>query len=163
MRKANGNSSRPADKLPNAVAMTAACCAALATLVPVALYQTGVIQHLPDPPLPVFDSDRITLSKMAHPLGVPDALLGLGSFCVTLALILISRNHRPPRKMLGAKLALDGAAATFNMGRQVIRFRSLCSWCTGTALAAGIMAASGRRLIPETGKARTRARRSQAR
>ncbi len=34
------------------------CCVALATLVPVALYQTGILPRLPDPPLRVFDSSE---------------------------------------------------------------------------------------------------------
>ncbi len=31
----------------------------------VSLYQTGVISHLPDPPLPVFDADKVDASDYA--------------------------------------------------------------------------------------------------
>jgi uncharacterized membrane protein len=126
------------------------CCVALATLVPVALYQTGILPRLPDPPLCIFDSERITTSKVAHPLGIPDALLALGSFGATLALALLAKRHRAAKRLLGAKLTLDASAAAFNAGRQVYSFGKLCSWCTGTALAAGLMAYGGRDTIYHT-------------
>jgi uncharacterized membrane protein len=130
--------------------LTAACCTALATLIPVALYQTGVLSDLPDPPSSIFDSERIVSSKIAHPLGVPDALLGLASFGTTLGLILLARHSPLAKKLLGAKLTLDGAAAAFNAGRQVVSFGKLCSYCTGTALAAGVMAYAGREVIADS-------------
>ena len=126
------------------------CCTALATLVPVTLYQTGVLHRLPDPPFRVFDSEQITMSHAAHPLGIPDGVLGLVSFGTTLALTLVATRHPAARKLLGAKLTLDASAAAFNSGRQVVSFGKLCSWCTGTALAAGVMAYAGRKTILET-------------
>jgi uncharacterized membrane protein len=127
-----------------------ACCAALATLVPVALYQTGLVESLPDPPSSVFDSERIASSKAAHPFGVPDSLLGLASFGTTLGLIFLARRSPIAKKLLGAKLTLDAAAGAFNAGRQVVSFGKLCSCCTGTAFSAGVMAYAGRDLIRST-------------
>lgn len=138
--------------LPNATAMMACCGGAIAALVPVALYQTGVLRRLPDPPMEVFASERITSSKVAHPMGVPDALLGLGSFGATLGLVLAARRSAAVRPVLGAKLAIDAGTAMFNLGRQVVVFRKLCSWCTGTAMGAIAMAVAGRRLIAATGR-----------
>lgn len=129
--------------------MTVACCGALVCLIPVALYQTKVISHLPDPPLPLFDSDRITRSKAAHPLGVPDALPGLANFGITLVLIAASRGRPGIQRLLGAKLALDASVASINAARQVVFFGKLCSWCMGTAIATGIMVFAGRRLVAE--------------
>lgn len=133
----------------NDALLLGACCSALATLVPVALYQTGVLSRLPDPPMSMFDSERITMSKAAHPLGIPDALLGLSSFGATLTLAILARRHRKARSLLGAKLVLDASAAAFNAGRQVFSFGKLCSWCTGTAMSAGVMAYAGRHAIYE--------------
>ena len=121
-----------------------ASCVAIATLVPVALYQLDVISELPDPPWSAFDSERITMSKMAHPLGVPDGLLGLASFGATLALALLARRNKTAKKLLGAKLGLDVSVAAFSAVRQVAGFGKLCSWCTATALSAGVMAYAGR-------------------
>ncbi len=130
--------------------LIATCCTALATLAPVALYQTGVVKRLPDPPFHVFNSEKVTTSKAAHPLGIPDSLLGLASFGATLALILLARRHPAAKRLLGVKLTLDLCAAGFNATRQIVSFGKLCSWCTGTALAACGMAYSGRRIIQDT-------------
>lgn len=134
-------------KADNRPLLIGACCVALATLAPVACYQLGLISELPDPPLRVFASERITMSKIAHPLGIPDALLGLGSFGATLTLALLAGRNKTARKILGVKLGLDASAAAFNAGRQVIEFRKLCSWCTATAAAAGVMTYAGRESV----------------
>lgn len=130
--------------------LLAACSAALITLVPIALHQLGAIPHLPDPAGGWFDSDRITESRMAHPLGVPDSLPGIASYGTTLTLILLARRSRTARRMLGGKLLVDGGAAAFNVVRQVVRFGKLCSWCTGTALATAAMVYAGRGAIAES-------------
>lgn len=143
-------SSRLTPQLKDDRVVVGSCCLALATLAPVALYQTGILPRLPDPPLRLFDSKRITTSDAAHPLGIPDGLLGLASFGSTLALALLARRHQTAKQLLGAKLTLDASAAAFSAGRQVVSFGKLCSWCTGTALAAGMMAYGGREAIHET-------------
>lgn len=131
--------------------LLAASCVTIATLVPVLLYQTGAIRSLPDPPpSSLFASDKITKSKMAHPFGIPDTIPGLLNFGATLALILLARKSRVARRVLGAKLLLDGSAAAFNASRQVVGFGKLCSWCTGTALAAGVTVVAGRRIVSDT-------------
>lgn len=130
--------------------MLGGCCAAIATLIPISLYQTKIIGSLPDPPGSLFASETITTSKAAHPLGVPDGLLGLASYGTTLALILLSRRHAPAKNLLGIKLTLDAGAAAFNSGRQVISFGKLCSWCTGTAFATMVMVYAGRKTMIES-------------
>lgn len=129
------------------VLLVLASCVALGTLVPVAMYQLGASPRLPDPPLKIFDSERITMSKAAHPFGIPDGVLGLASFAATLTLALMSKRSRTANGLLGSKLAFDAAVAGFNASRQVIGFGKLCSWCTGTALSAGVMAYAGRVFI----------------
>ncbi|WP_353070362.1 vitamin K epoxide reductase family protein [Tunturibacter empetritectus] len=109
----------------------------------------GLLSHLPDPPFAIFTSDDITESKAAHPLGIPDGLLGLGSYGGTLALILLSRRHPIARKMLVVKLVADGSAASFNAVRQLVSFGKLCSWCTGTVLCTAAMVFAGRKLIAQ--------------
>lgn len=122
----------------------AGCGVALGTLAAVALFQSELIDHLPDPPLSIFDSERITLSKTAHPMGIPDSYLGLASYSVSLALLLLARKEGLARKALGFKLAADAGAASFNAVRQVVQFGKVCSWCTGTALATAVMVYGGR-------------------
>lgn len=139
-----GQSSREAESQK---LLLAANAAAFVTLVPVALHQLGVVRHLPDPPMSIFDSDGITDSPMAHPFGIPDALLGLASYGTTLLLIRSAPGCSAARKLLGAKLLLDGGVATFNMSRQVVRFGRICSWCMGTVAATAVMVYASRQLI----------------
>ncbi|MGC1360857.1 MAG: vitamin K epoxide reductase family protein [Silvibacterium sp.] len=127
--------------------LLAATSAALLTLIPVAAHQLGYLSHLPDPPAAIFDSDRITESTTAHPLGIPDSLLGLGSYGLTLTLILLARSKPKARRLLALKLIGDGSIAGFNMVRQITKFGKLCSWCTVTALCTAAMVAGGRKLI----------------
>ena len=139
-----------ADRYASSTLALAACGTALATLVPITLYQTGVIPSLPDPAGSVFASETITSSKDAHPLGIPDGVLGLASYGVTLSLLLLSRRNMLARRALGAKLVLDGSMAGFNVVRQVVSFGKLCSWCTGTALATFAMVWAARETIGQT-------------
>ena len=124
-----------------------ACSAALCTLLPVAAHQVGCLDHLPDPPGRVFASDKITGSRLAYPLGIPDSLLGLGSYTVTLALALNASKFPGAQKALVLKLLADGSVASFNLLRQVAYFRRLCSWCTVTALMLVVERAAIRRQI----------------
>jgi uncharacterized membrane protein len=130
--------------------LIAGCCVAIATLIPVALFQTGMLRRLPDPPLSVFDSERITASSAAHPFGVPDGPVGIASFGTTLTLIFLAKRNRAARTLLGVKLTLDVSAAAVNAGRQVFQFGRLCSWCTAVAVSSGVMAYAGRQVIRDT-------------
>ena len=129
-----------------AVTVTAAL-AAMATLAPVALYQCHAVNVLPDPPGEWFDSERITSSKSAHPLGVPDSLPGLASYGITLALALMAARSPLACKLLRVKLWADGSLAAVNVTRQVVSYRKLCSWCTGTAIATAVMVPAGLRYV----------------
>ena len=132
---------------PNDGLLIAATSAALLTLLPVAAHQLGFLDHLPDPPGSIFASDRITESAMAHPLGVPDSLLGIGSYGATLGLAMLAREHPVAARMLKAKLVLDGSAAAFNVIRQVKSFGKICSWCTGTAICTAVMLLASRKAL----------------
>ena len=138
------------EKTAHCTAVTGAALA-LGTLIPVALYQTGVLRKLPDPPGAIFDSDYITSSKDAHPFGIPDSLLGLGSYGATLALLLGAPKCGVVRKVLAVKLAADSTMAATNVVKQLVKFRRVCSWCTGTAIATGIMVAAGRKYLKQRG------------
>lgn len=119
----------------------ACCCVAITSLVPVALFQTRILKRLPDPPGRLFNSKRIVSSPGAYRFGIPDGLLGIGSYGVTLALLVAANPSRPLlQKALRGKLVLDAAMATRNARRQVTQFGRICSWCMGTAIAtAGVV------------------------
>jgi len=112
------------------------CASALAFLVPVLLRQLGAIDELPELPGELFDSNRIVMSKMARPLGIPDAILGLGSYSVTMVLLVSATPSRPVvRGILTAKVLLDGTLAARKARGQIKQFGRVCTWCMGTALA----------------------------
>ena len=107
--------------------------AAMLVLSYIVLRQVAVVRHLPDPPGEVWDSDEIVMSKTAHPFGIPDGVLGLGSYAVTAGLIASGSS------LVRAKLVCDAGAAGFNVVRQVVEFRQVCSWCMVVAACTGAM------------------------
>jgi uncharacterized membrane protein len=135
------------DPLPGAPALIAATSAALASLVPVALYQFGAIPRLPDPPGRIFDSERITRSRSAHILGLPDSVAGLASYGITLGLIVAARRRPRLQPLLAAKLAGDGGIAAVKAATQMIQFGRLCSWCLLTTASTAAMVYAGRHLL----------------
>lgn len=141
--------SEPAELRMSNTALIMSTSAALLTLAPVAAHQLRLLAHLPDPPGCLFASDEITGSKAAHPLGIPDSLLGLSSYAVTLALAVAAPTHKEVRRVLGIKLLADGSAAGFNVVRQCVSFRRICSWCTATAICTAMMVVAGRAFILE--------------
>ncbi len=110
----------------------------------VLLYQVGLLRHLPDPPLPHFDSDKVTASEEAYGrVGVPDAALGLGSCAVTSALAAVSGREGSASHVLlplarAAKATVDAGLAAKLARDQWVRHGAFCSWCliAGAAMAA---------------------------
>lgn len=125
--------------------LTLATTAALLTLVPVALRQLRVIRTLPDPNHHLFNSNRVVTSHKSKPFGIPDSLLGLGSYTATLALVLLAPKSPTAQKLVGPKLALDTTVAAANTVRQFTSFRKVCSWCLLTVAATAAMAITGRK------------------
>lgn len=69
----------------------------------IALYQLGLIKHLPDPPAPGVDSEAVVGSDEAYArLDVPDAVLGLASYAVTLGLATAGGADRVPAALAPA-------------------------------------------------------------
>lgn len=75
----------------------------------VSLLQTGVVRHLPDPPLDSFDSDKVNSSDTAYALGAPDGTLSVArkvifhaGFC-RIALILEWERTGTSRRMVPRK------------------------------------------------------------
>ena len=119
----------------------ACCCVAIGTLVPVVMLQLHAIDDLPDLPGHIFNSRKIVLSKGAFPLGIPDGMLGIGSYAVTILLLVTAKPGRPLlQAALRGKLLMDGTMAARNTRKQITKFGRVCSWCVGTAIAtAGVV------------------------
>lgn len=122
----------------------------------VALYQTGLLRHIPEPPLPGLDADKVDGSPEAYQtLGMPDGILGLGSYAATLALVTMggadrARTHPWIPIAAAAKAAVDGVQAARLTVDQWTRHRAFCSWCL---LAAGATWAVLPAVLPEAREA----------
>jgi uncharacterized membrane protein len=118
----------------------------------ISAYQLGLIEHLPDPPLPFFDSDKVDASREAYSMfRVPDGTLGLGSYAATLVLAAMGGKDRAETApliplALAAKVAFDAAQAGKLTVDQITKHRALCFYCL---VAAGATFAAVPSVIPE--------------
>ncbi len=118
----------------------------------ITLYQMGIIQHLPDPPLPYFDSDKVDASAEAYSyFATPDAVLGLTNYGVTAVLAAMGGRDRATERpwlpvALAAKVTLDALQAGKLTIDQWAKHRAFCIWCL---LAAGATFASVPLVVPE--------------
>lgn len=126
--------------------------AAIGSLGVVSLFQLGLIDHLPDPPFPGFDSDRVDASSEAYAiLATPDAVLGIGSYAVTLGLVAMASEERTVARpwlpvALALKVGFDALASAKLTRDQWTIHRAFCIWCL---LAAGATFASVPLVVPE--------------
>jgi hypothetical protein len=125
---------------------------AAGAMMPITLYQTGIIPHLPEPPFPGLDADTVDAAGEAYAvLATPDAALGLASYAVTASLAAMGRERRAETHpwiplALAAKVGLDAVFAAKLTRDQWTRHRAFCSWCL---LAAGASLMTVPLVIPE--------------
>ena len=108
----------------------------------VALYQTGIIRHLPDPPSGgLFDSDRVDASEYASSrFSSPDAPLMIITYGVTAWLAGAGGPDRPRNApwlpiAMAAKTLYD-AATTVKLAREEWQEnRAFCTYCQTATLA----------------------------
>ena len=118
----------------------------------VAAYQMGVLKHLPEPPLPMLDADKVDASGEAYQyLKTPDAAIGLASYATTLVLAGMGSGRRAEERpwiplALAAKVGLDTVSALYLTVEQGSKHRRFCSWCL---VAAGLSAAMVPQVLPE--------------
>ncbi len=118
----------------------------------ISLYQLGLIEHLPDLPLPYFAADAVDASAEAYAkLAMPDGVLGLGSYAATLGLAAMGGQDRASEQpwlplALAAKVAFDTIQAGKLTVDQWTEHRAFCVWCL---LAAGATFAMVPLVVPE--------------
>ena len=133
---------------------------AAGAMMPISLYQMGVIGHLPEPPLPWLDADAIDASASADAiLATPDAVLGLGSYALTAWLAAAGGQDRVRTRSwiplaLAAKVGIDALVGAKLTVDQWTRHRAFCSWCL---LAAAASVATVPLVVPEARAALRRA------
>jgi uncharacterized membrane protein len=148
------NVARPDPRRGQAIAALATGAAAVMGVI--AAYQTGLIRHLPDPPISGFDSEKVTGSPQAYRLGgIPDGLLGLANYAATAALAVAGgrgeAERRPWRAVaLAGKVGLDAAVAAKLTYDEKTKQKAWCSWCLGATLMTAAMVPL---VIPEAWRA----------
>lgn len=112
----------------------------MAAMTPVSLLQTGIVKHLPDPPVGDFHSDAANLSDPAYKLGVPDGTLALASLAANLPLAASGgqdrARHRPWTSLLAAGKALvDAVGAAGYFWQMLAGKEPWCPYCITAAIA----------------------------
>ncbi|OON69318.1 vitamin K epoxide reductase family protein [Hymenobacter sp. CRA2] len=101
----------------------------------VTLYQTGIIKHLPDPPVGPFDSDKVDASDYGYKrLDTPDAAGMLITYGLTTALASAGGKDRSLMKpwlplAMGAKILSD-VVTNMTLAREEWKEnKALCFYC----------------------------------
>ena len=127
----------------------------MASMTAVTLLQTGIVRHLPDPPLDNFDSDRVNSSDTAYGLGVPDGTLSLASLASNVPIAAYGGAERARRTpwipvLAAGKAAVEAAVAGWYFYQMPAKEKKWCGYCiTGAFTNLGIFLLT----IPEARKA----------
>ena len=106
----------------------------------VSLLQTGIIKHLPDPPIDSFDSDKVNSSDTAYALGVPDGTLSLASFAANIPVAAFGGENRAAERPLvpicaAFKSSVEAVVAGWYFYQMPTKEKAWCGYCIIGALA----------------------------
>ncbi|MGH9741142.1 MAG: vitamin K epoxide reductase family protein [Candidatus Acidiferrum sp.] len=107
----------------------------------VALYQLGILERLPDPPLPHFNSGKVTGSAKAYTLfETPDGVLAIGSYAATMTLAAMGSSERARTRplapiALAMKVGFDAVLGARYAYKEWSKRRTLCFWCLAASAA----------------------------
>ena len=122
----------------------------------VALYQTGILERLPDPPVGPFDSEKVDASDYAYKrLQTPDGFLMLGSYATTGALVAAGGRERAAEQpwlpiAAAAKVAYDVLTTVKLTREEWAENRALCFYCQVASAASAVSLAL---VLPEAARA----------
>ena len=125
----------------------------------ISLYQMGIIKHLPEPPLPKLDADKVDGSKEAYShLQMGDAFIGMASYSITAALTAAGGKRRAHHQRwiplaMAAKAGMDAVQAGRLTYEQFSKHQAACFWCllaTASTLGTALL------VIPEAKAALTK-------
>jgi uncharacterized membrane protein len=101
----------------------------------VTLYQTGIVKHLPDPPVPLFDADKVDASNYAYSrFNSPDGPLMVANYALTAWLASMGGIDRARRNPLipiamGVKLVFDGVLSAELAREEWNENKAFCEYC----------------------------------
>lgn len=111
----------------------------MAAMTAVTLFQTGVIKHLPDPPIDGFDSDKVNSSDTAYALGVPDGALSLASLAANIPLAALGGENRADEQPIvpiaaAGKALVEAMVAGWYFYQMPTKEKAWCGYCIVGAL-----------------------------
>ena len=112
----------------------------MASMAIIALFQGGLIKHLPDPPIKGFDSDKVNSSDTAYGWGMPDSPISLVSHAVNIGLATFGAADRADEQSwvpLTATAAAAPAAVTsagYLFYEMPVGEKGWCPYCMVDAL-----------------------------
>lgn len=111
----------------------------IAAMTAVTLFQTGIIEHLPDPPVDDFDSDKVNSSDTAYALGVPDGTLSLASLAANIPIAALGGENRASEMPLvpilaAGKAAAEAITAGWYFYQMPAKEKAWCGYCIAGAL-----------------------------
>ncbi len=112
----------------------------MSAMTAVSLFQTGIIEHLPDPPIKDFDSDKVNSSDTAYALGVPDGTLSLASLAANIPIAAFGGANRAETQPLvplaaAAKASVEAVVAGWYFYQMPTKEKKWCGYCIVGALA----------------------------
>lgn len=130
----------------------------MAAMAAVSLLQTGVVDHLPDPPVGNIDSDKVNSSETAYRLGAPDGTVSLASLAANVPLAAFGGADRARRfpwlpPLIAAKAVAEAVVAGWYFYRMPVKEKAWCVYCI-TGAAANLAVAIS--TIPEARRALSR-------
>jgi len=111
----------------------------MAAMGAVSLLQTGVIKHLPDPPLPGFDSDKVNSSDTAYQFGVPDGTVSFASLAANVPIAAFGGAQRAQEQPLvplfaAGKAVIEAVVAGWYFYQMPAKQKAWCGYCITGAL-----------------------------
>ncbi len=112
--------------------------AGLLDFIPLSLFQTGVIRHLPDMPGKIFDSEAVNSSKNAQVLGLPDAPVSLMLYAANLVLVAGALKEKKKRNVYDYLIAGNtlgqAAGGAYYLYVMATKEKKICLYCVAGAL-----------------------------
>lgn len=112
----------------------------MASMAAVTLLQTGLVKHLPDPPIDSFDSDQVNSSETAYSLGAPDGTLSLATLAMNVPLAAFGGEDRAQEIPIvpivaAAKAAVEALASGWFFYQMPAKEKKWCGYCIAGAMA----------------------------